>query len=202
MRERLLSALSARQTQLAMADWECEFPLDRFPLLDPDKKLDWEDKHIYAFGCENEAEAQHWFDRMVEHTVATESGEGLGDDATLTEDDARVVELGRLRLVASNGLGNPMVDTEATMDFAYRMFILPMSERFDIPVDNSDGWGTDKSPLLAHNKIAVPDMSRGVEGAIQTELTAGKRVIAAEKSAMDKLLGKGRSFTDRLRRRR
>jgi len=192
-----------------MQDWECEYPRDRFPLLDPTKKLDWEDKHIYAFGCKYEHEARYWFDRMVEHTMATENREAMGDkpasivdDMTLTVDDARMLELGRLRIVAQNGLGNPLVDTGATMDFVYRMFIVPMSERFGFATGNEDGWGTDKSPALDQNKIAVPDMSRGVEGAIQTEVAKKKVIEAPDQSTLDKLLGKGRSFTDRLLGRR
>jgi hypothetical protein len=119
----------------------------KFPRLDPTRKLDWEDKHILAFSAKSNYEATYFFVKLVEHTVASE-----GFDRA----EAEPMELGRLRMVAINGLGNPNVDTDKTMHFVYQRYIIPQCKRLGLALDNADGWGTPKQ------RIIVPDLGAGI----------------------------------------
>jgi len=102
----------------------------KFPLLDPGHRLDWQDKQILAFSAKSNAEAAWFFEKLIDHTMASESI----DD----RNNAAFTELGRLRLCARNGLGNSNVDIEHIMGFVYTRYIRPMSKRYGIKLDNSN----------------------------------------------------------------
>lgn len=118
----------------------------RFPELDPTKRLDWEDKHIYAFAAKSNFEASYFFEKMVDHTLASED---WGSRA-----EAAMVELTRLRTVAANGLGSTQVDRDLAMGFVYTRYVRPMAKRYKIAVG--------ESPYDLHaQKVPVPSLSLG-----------------------------------------
>ena len=118
----------------------------KFPPLDPTKRLDWKDKELFAFMAKSNFEAAYFFERLVDHTMATEAHE--------ERDDAAFAVLGRLRMVASNNLGNANVDHEYVMGFVYTRYIRPMCKRYGIKLDKSEYDLHAKKQL-----IYVPDMS-------------------------------------------
>lgn len=104
----------------------------KFPVLDRSKKLDWQSKHIYAFAAKSNFEAAWFFEKLVDHTLASEGGQ----DRT----DVVIIELGRLRMVAQQGIGDRRVDTDLALGFVYTRYIQPMTKRYGIQSDNPEGY--------------------------------------------------------------
>lgn len=102
------------------------------PCARPEQKLDWQNKHIYAFAAKSNFEAAWFFEKLVDHSLASEGGH----DRTY----AVFIELGRLRMVAQQGFGDRRVDTDLALGFVYTRYIQPMTKRYGIQSDNREGY--------------------------------------------------------------